>query len=76
MDSENDIYCHQIKPDIHPAYKNITTKILTETSEISSEHLPKIWNQHVIRGKNFPNELKLADITPIFRKEESTMAKN
>ena len=29
-----------------------------------------------MRGKKFPNELKLADITPIFKKEESTMAKN
>ena len=41
------------------------TKILKETSEISSEYLAKIWNELVIRSKNFPNELKLADIKKI-----------
>ena len=56
--------------------KNIPTKIMKETSEINSQHLAKIWNEQVIRSKNLPNELKLADIIPIFKKEESTLAKN
>ena len=38
------------------SYKNIPTKILTETSEVSSEHLAKIWNEQVIRSKNFPKK--------------------
>ena len=31
-------------------YKNIPTKIQKETSEVSSEHLAKIWNEQVIRS--------------------------
>ena len=57
------------------SYKNITTKILRETSEISSKHLVKIWNEQVIRSKNFPYEFKVADITSVFKKEDSTLAK-
>ena len=54
------------------SYKNIPTTIQKETSEISSDHLAKTWNEQVIRS-NFPNELKSADITPIFKKEESKL---
>ena len=50
------------------SYKNVPTKILKNTSEISSEHLAKIWNEQVIRSENFPNVLKLADSTLIFKK--------
>ena len=49
---------------------------MKEFSEISIEHLAKIWNEQVLRSKNFPNELNLADITPIFKKEDSILAKN
>ena len=34
------------------SYKNIPTKILKESSEISWEYLPKIWNEQVIMQKN------------------------
>ena len=34
--------------------KNIPTKILKGTSEISHKHLAKIWNEQVIRSKDFP----------------------
>ena len=58
------------------SYKNIPTKILKESSEISCEYLRKIWNEQVIMQKKFLNELKLADITPILKKDDSTLAKN
>ena len=58
------------------SYKNIATKIVKKFSEISIEHLAKIWNEQVLRSKNFLNELNLADITPIFKKENSRLAKN
>ena len=57
------------------SYKNITTEILRETSEISSKHLVRIWNEQVIRRKNFPYEFKVANITSVFKKEDSTLAK-
>ena len=65
------------------SYKNIPTKILKESSEISCEYLTKIWNEQVIMQKNFPNEVKLADNTPILKRDytgkkfkDSTLAKN
>ena len=58
------------------SYKNIPTKILKESSEISSEYLTKIWNEQVIMQKNYKNELKLADIILILKKDDSTLAKN
>ena len=58
------------------SHKNIATKIVKESSDISIEHLAKIWNEQVLRSKNFPNELNLADITPISKKDDSTLAKN
>ena len=36
----------------------------------------KIWNNEIVRNKIFPKNLKVADITPIFKKEDSTLAKN
>ena len=36
----------------------------------------KIWNNEIVRNKIFPKNLKFADITPIFKNEDSTLAKN
>ena len=36
----------------------------------------KIWNHQVILNKTFPMKLKLADISPIFKKMESIYVKN
>ena len=36
----------------------------------------KIWNTEVVEDSKFPYELKLADITPIFRKLETVLEKN
>ena len=33
-------------------------------------------NKQVIMQKTFPNELKLAVITPVYKKDDSTVAKN
>ena len=56
---------------------------MKESSEISCEYLTKIWNEQVIMQKNFPNEVKLADNTPILKRDytgkkfkDSTLAKN
>ena len=57
------------------SYKNKPTKLPKETSEISRKHLAKIWNEQVTRSKSFPIELKLADFIPIFKSEDSALAK-
>ena len=49
---------------------------MKESSEKSCEYLKKIRNEQVIMKKNFPNELKLADITSILKKDDSMLAKN
>ena len=36
------------------SYKNIPTKILKESSEISCDYLTKIWNEQEIMQKEFP----------------------
>ena len=56
-------------------YKNIPTKILKENTEICSSTLLRIINNE-IHESHFPDELKFADVTPIFKKGDSTNVKN
>ena len=54
---------------------DIPAKVLIKSKDIVSEHLVNIYNN----SKNnsfFPKELKLADVTPIHKKEETTLMKN
>ena len=57
-------------------FNNIPAKHLKESSEICKEYLFKIWNDEILENQSFPDELKLADITPIFKKEDATLPKN
>ena len=45
-------------------FGNITTKVLKISSDICNKVLDKIWNSKILRKQNFPQNLKLADITP------------
>ena len=47
---------------------NIPVKLLKQVIDVISEPLMKIWNHQVILNKTFPTKLKLADISPIFKK--------
>ena len=47
-------------------FGNITTKALKISSDIFNKVLGKIWNSEILRKQNFPQNLKLADITPDF----------
>ena len=53
------------------SYKNIPNKILKEFSEIICEYLTKIRNGQVIMQKKFRNESKLANITPVLKKDDN-----
>ena len=57
-------------------HKNIPAKILKETSDICGKHLQDIWNKEVIDNKTFSINLKLADLTPIYKKKDSTQMEN
>ena len=56
-------------------YKNIPTKLLVETSDVISPFLTKINNDAKLHS-NFPNPLKLADITPTHKREDTTVTDN
>ena len=45
-------------------------------SNICAPALNDIWNNEVITQKSFPNNLKLADVTPVFKKEDASLLKN
>ena len=62
-------------PKKSSTYKNIPTKILKENTEICSSTLLRIINNE-IHEFHFPDELKFADVTPIFKKGDSTNVKN
>ena len=57
-------------------FKNIPTKHLKETGGICSDYLLNVWNNEIVKNHCFPDNLKLADITPIFKKDDATLAKN
>ena len=56
-------------------YKNIPPKILQENADICSTSILSFINNG-INTSFFPDELKRAEVTPIFKKEDSTNVKN
>ena len=57
-------------------FKNIPTRRLKDVSNMCSPILANIWNEEILLNKNFPVNLKLADISPIFKKKDQTFAEN
>ena len=45
-------------------------------SDICALPLNDIWNKEIATPKSFPNNLKLADVTPVFIKEDASLLKN
>ena len=45
-------------------------------SDICGPALNDMWNNEVITRKCFPNNLKLADVIPVFKKEDTSLLKN
>ena len=56
-------------------FQNIPTKLLKDTSDVFSDFLLKIINTE-INNSNFPDKIKLADITPVLKKGDATSTKN
>ena len=57
-------------------FGNIPTKLLNEVCDICAPALNDIWNNEIITQKCFPNNLKLADVTPVFKKKDASLLKN
>ena len=45
-------------------------------SDICAPPLNDIWNNEIITQKRFPNNLKLADVTLVLKKEDASLLKN
>ena len=57
-------------------YMNIPPKQLKELIGLISEPLQSIWNEEIVSKRKFPSELKLADLSPIFKKLETVHKEN
>ena len=66
--SEKERELELINPRNH--VKSIPPKLLRSTKTTCSETLKTIFNNCLIKAK-FPNELELADVTPILKKKRS-----
>ena len=49
---------------------------MKEVSDICAQALNDIWNNEIVTQKCFPNNLKLADVTPAFKKEDASLLTN
>ena len=56
-------------------FKNIPSYCLKEVSEVTAPCLTNIWNTQTIGEQTFPDNLKLAVFTPVFKKEHSNLTK-
>ena len=65
----------RLNPKKATTFKNIPAKVLKSSSEICSESMQLIFNDCIQNGL-FPDLLKLADVTPLHKKEEKTRKKN
>ena len=57
-------------------FGGIPTNCLKGVSDISAKFLNSVSNNEVLKDLNFDNGLKLADIVPVFKKDDSTLVKN
>ena len=50
--------------------------MLKISSEICNVVLQNIWNSEIFGKLSFPKKLKLADITPVYKKKDPTLIEN
>ena len=69
---------HQIKNlnvNKPTTFNNIPVKIILENKDICSPFIYKIFNESIKSG-TFPDNLKMADVTPAYKKEDPSMKEN
>ena len=64
-----------LNPNKAYTFKNIPSKILKESRECCSDILQKLFN-NAFSNKEFPDELKLTDVTPMYKKDDPNKSKN
>ena len=56
--------------------KNIPTLCLKDVSGICSPILANIWNEEILLNKHFSENLKLVDVSFIFKEKDKTFVEN
>ena len=73
-DTEKEILNFNTKNAV--ASNSIPAKVLKETSDICSPVLQQKWNDGTLNKCHFPENVKLAAVTPVFKKEDRNLAIN
>ena len=68
--SDIDLKIRLLNPKKETTRKNIPPKILQSSSEVTVNILHRLFNEKITKGV-FPNNLKLADVTPVFKKDNA-----
>ena len=71
--SEVDKELRELNSNKVTTFGNIPTKILKQSSKSCSDTLQKLFND-ALRDAYFPDKLKRADITPVFKKDNPEKA--
>ena len=56
-------------------FQNIPSNCLKEMSEVSAPFLTNVWNIETVSQHKFSDNLKLADVTPVFKKDDANLTK-
>ena len=57
-------------------FGNIPKKVLKDSSDICDSILQDIWNYEILGKQYFFKNIKLADITPVYKKKDPTLVEN
>ena len=57
-------------------FKNIATRRIKDVSDVCSSVLANIRNEEILLNKNFPENLKLANVKAIFKKKDKSFVEN
>ena len=74
-DDEVNEALRSVKPNKSPGYDNISSNVVSETSDVFFTPLKYIFNISLQRGI-FPENLKIAKVFPIYKKDEEFLLKN
>ena len=57
-------------------FQNILTRRLKDVSDVCSPILANIRNKEILLNKRFPENIKLTDVMPIFKKKDKAFVEN
>ena len=73
--SDTEKKIRSLNPNKAYTFKNIPPKVVKESREYCSDILQKLFNK-TLSNKEFPDESKLVDVTPIYKKDDPNKSKN